>query len=63
MTLLAAGDMPAFEQLATAMLFSPRVSREFEPAVIVEDDIDFGPVEPLPAARGVRHRRRQAPRA
>lgn len=63
LALLTAGDMPAFERLASAVLFNTRVSREFEPGVAVGDEIDLSVGEPMPAARGVRHRRRRSRRA
>ena len=63
LALLAAGDMPAFDRLASALLFNTRVSREFEPGVAVGDELNLSVGEPMHAARGVRHRRSRTRRA
>ncbi len=63
LALLTAGDMPAFERLASAMLFDSRLSRGFEPGIAMREEMDLAIEEPMPAARGVRHRRRSSRRA
>lgn len=59
---LNAGDIAAFERLASRVVFDARTSREFEPGIQTGPTLELGPVERTEPARGSRARRRR-PRA
>lgn len=62
MGLLNAGDVAAFENLASRVVFDSRAAREFEPGIQTAEELELGPAERMEPARGSRHRRRR-PRA
>jgi hypothetical protein len=59
MGLLNAGDIAAFESLASRVVFDSRTAREFEPGIQTAEGLDLGPAERMEPARGSRHRRRR----
>lgn len=59
LTQLNSGDIAAFEQLASRVVFDSRTAREFEPGIQTAEAFELAPPERFEAARGSRHRRRR----
>jgi hypothetical protein len=59
LTLLNSGDIAAFEQLASRMVFDSGAAREFEPGIETAEAFELAPPERFEAARGSRHRQRR----